>query len=73
MIKVIKLSTGKEVEFTNEAWAAIQGTTREKNYRAKQAANKPLPELKELNEVNTPVEENKPLNRKSGKNKTEKE
>lgn len=73
MIKVIKLSTGKEVEFTNEAWAAIQGTPREKNYIVKIAANKPLPELKELNEVNTPVEENKPLNRKSGKNKTEKE
>lgn len=73
MIKVIKLSTGKVLEFTNEAWAAIQGTPRERNYRAVIAANKPLPELKELNEVNTPVEENKPLKPKSGKNKTEKE
>lgn len=71
-VKVIRISTGKQVEFTKEAWAAIKGTPKEKSYKAVEAKKLPPPELLELEGTDTQKEETKASKRKLEQNKASK-
>lgn len=71
-VTMLKISTGKPVEFTKEAWAAIKGTPKEKIYKAVEAKRTPPPEVLELSDTDAPEQETKASKRKLEQNKATK-
>lgn len=71
-VTYIKISTGKPVEFTKEAWEAIKGTPKEKSYKAVEAKKLPPPEILELEGTDTQKAEAKASKRKLEQNKAAK-
>lgn len=71
-VTYIKISTGKPVEFTKEAWAAIKGTPKEKSYKPLEAKKAAPPELSELDGVDSPKQQTKASKGKLEQNKAAK-